>query len=179
MNDTKISKFISLVLRHKPEVINAELNDNGWLLVDTLIKGIKNKFNIDFTLEDLKRIVKEDNKQRYSFDDNMTYIRANQGHSVKVDLELKPIKPPKVLYHGTCKRVKNSILKEGIKHMNRQYVHLSKDIETASKVGKRHGELIIFTVNSESMYMDGYNFYKSENGVWLTDYVPSKYINEI
>ena len=176
-NDIKISKFISLVLRHKPEVIGAKTDNNGYISNSILINGIKRKFDIDFTLIDLERIVKEDDKQRYSFSKDGNKIRANQGHSINVDLELSPIKPPDILFHGTCTKVKELILKDGIKHMSRRYVHLSKDIDTATKVGKRHGELLIFSIDSKSMYNDGYKFYLSKNNVWLTDYVPIKYIN--
>ena len=176
MDDVRISKFISLVLRHKPEVINAKLDSEGWLDIKTLLRGIENKFNIKFSLLDLKRIVKNDDKQRYSFDDTIDNIRANQGHSINVDLGLIPIKPPKTLYHGTGLKSVKSILDNGIIHMNRTYVHLSCDIDTATKVGLRHGELVIFKVDSEQMYKDRYKFYLSKNGVWLTDYIPKKYI---
>lgn len=174
-NDMKTSKFISLILRHKPQEIGLMLDAHGYVRVDKLLEGMNRKgYNI--TKIDLDRIVKEDNKGRYSYSQDNIYIRANQGHSIKVDLELQPITPPNVLYHGTCIRVKDLIIKDGIKKMNRQYVHLSKDIETATKVGLRHGELIIFEVDCKSMVKDGYNFYLSENGVYLTDYVPNKYI---
>ena len=174
MNDVKISKFISLVLRHKPSVINTTLTDDGYCNVDVLIKGVREKFNIDFTLQDLERIVAEDNKQRYSFKDNM--IRANQGHSINVDLGLKEKIPNGNLFHGTARRFKENILKEGITRQSRQYVHLSGDINTAINVGKRHGEPMVLVIDAKAMYEDGYKFYLSENGVWLTDYVPVKYI---
>ena len=176
--DIKASKFISLVLRHKPEEANLKLDEHGYSNTEDLLQGMNKKgFKVTFT--DLKRIVEQDEKQRYSFNDNKTKIRANQGHSIKVDLELQSIKPPNVLYHGTATRFKDSILKEGIKKQKRQYVHLSSNIETATKVGKRHGELIIFSVDSKRMYKDGYKFYLSENKVWLTDYVPNKYLKII
>src|SRR5574344_477350 len=128
MNDTQISKFISLILRHKPEEINTTLTIDGYCDIDVLIKGIKEKFNIDFTLQDLERIVKEDNKQRYSIKGNM--IRANQGHSINVDLGLNEKIPNGNLFHGTAKRFKENILKEGITKQSRQYGHLSGDINT-------------------------------------------------
>lgn len=174
MNDVKISKFISLVLRHKPSVINTKLTNDGYCNVDVLIKGVREKFNIDFTLQDLERIVAEDNKQRYSFKDNM--IRANQGHSINVDLGLNEKIPNGNLFHGTAKRFKENILKEGITKQSRQYVHLSGDINTAINVGKRHGEPMVLVIDAKAMYEDGYKFYLSENSVWLTDYVPVKYI---
>lgn len=174
--DMRVSKFISLVLRHKPEEIGLTLDEYGCVNVSDLIKGI-NKRGYKVTIEDIERIVMEDDKQRYSFNEDKTKIKANQGHSIKVNLELKPIEPPRMLYHGTATRFRDSICKEGIKKQNRQYVHLSKDIETATKVGKRHGELVIFKINSHQMYQDGFKFYLSENKVWLTDYVPIKYLN--
>lgn len=180
MNYKKISIFISLILRHKPEAINCKLDTKGWLSCDKLIYGIRNNFNINFTMNDLKRIVKEDTKQRYSFSEDKKYIRANQGHSLKyVNLDLQEVKPPNILFHGTCDRVVDSILKSGIKKMNRNYVHLSDDINIAKKVGKRHGNVVIFRINTEQMYEDGYKFYLSENRVWLTNFVPNKYIELI
>lgn len=174
MNDTKISKFISLVLRHKPEEINTKLTNDGYCNVDVLIKGVREKFNIDFTLQDLERIVAEDNKQRYSIKDNM--IRANQGHSINVDLGLKEKIPNDTLYHGTALKVVDKIHKEGIKKQSRQYVHLSSDVDTAVKVAVRHGEPVVLIIKAKAMYNNGYRFYLSANGVWLTDYVPPEYI---
>jgi len=175
--DMKISKFISLVLRHKPEEIGLILDEFGYISTSDLIKGINEKgYKVTFT--DIERIVIEDDKQRYSFNDDKTKIKANQGHSVSVNLELKAIEPPNELYHGTATRFTENICKEGIKKQNRQYVHLSADIETATKVGKRHGELAVLRVNSQQMYQDGYKFYLSENKVWLTDYVPAKYFSK-
>jgi len=175
--DMKISKFISLVLRHRPEEIGLILDEYGYMSTSDLIKGINEK-GYKVTFIDIERIVKEDDKQRYSFNDDKTKIKANQGHSVNINLELKSIEPPNVLYHGTATRFSESICKEGIKKQNRQYVHLSADIETATKVGKRHGELVVFRVNSQQMYEDGCEFYLSENKVWLTDYVPIKYFSK-
>ncbi|MBN7573680.1 MULTISPECIES: RNA 2'-phosphotransferase [Clostridium] len=172
--DMRISKFISLILRHKPEEIGLTLDEYGYISTSDLINGL-NKKGYKVTISDIERIVAEDGKQRYSFNNDKTKIKANQGHSIKVNLELQAIKPPKVLYHGTATRFMDSICREGIKKQNRQYVHLSADIETATKVGKRHGELVIFKINSEQMNKDGYKFFLSENKVWLTDYVPAKY----
>lgn len=176
--NNKSSVFISLILRHKPEVINIELDNRGYANVDELITGINNTGRkIDFEI--LEEIVKTDNKSRYSFNEDKTKIRANQGHSVKVDVELKESIPPKVLYHGTATKFYDSIMKKGLIKGSRLYVHLSKDIETASKVGLRHGELVLLKINSEEMYRDGYKFYVSKNEVWLTDFVPKKYIERI
>ena len=151
-NDSKISKYISLILRHKPEEIGLKLDEHGYLSVLDLIDGI-NKSYEGFSMDDLERIVKEDSKGRYSFNEDKSKIRANQGHSIKVDLGLEPIKPPKVLYHGTGRKYLESILKNGLIKKERNYVHLSKDIETASVVGKRHGDLVILEVDSESSLM--------------------------
>ncbi|XZJ90245.1 RNA 2'-phosphotransferase [Clostridium perfringens] len=177
-NDSKISKYISLILRHKPEEIGLKLDEHGYLGVLDLIEGL-NKSYKGFSMDDLERIVREDSKGRYSFNEDKSKIRANQGHSIKVDLGLEPIKPPKVLYHGTERKYLESILKNGLIKKERQYVHLSKDIETASIVGKRHGDLVILEVDSESMFNDGVKFYLSKNNVWLCDYVKVEYIKEI
>ena len=175
--DMRISKFISLILRHKPEEIGLKLDRDGYIKTSDLISGLNRK-GYKVTITDIERIVDEDNKQRYSFNDDKSKIKANQGHSITVDLELQAIEQPKVLYHGTATRFSDSICKEGIKKQARQYVHLSADVETAEKVGRRHGELVIFKINSEQMFKDGYKFYLSENKVWLTDYVPIKYLGK-
>lgn len=173
--DTKISKFMSLILRHRPEVIGLKLDEYGYIDVTALIKGLNKKgFNID--IADIERIVGQDEKGRYSFNDNKTKIRANQGHSIKVNLGLKAVEPPNQLFHGTALRFSNSICSTGIKKQSRQYVQLSADIDTALKVGKRHGEPVVFIIDSKKMYQDGFQFYLSENKVWLTDYIPAKYI---
>ena len=177
-NDSKISKYISLILRHKPEEIGLKLDEHGYLRVLDLIEGI-NKSYEGFSMDDLERIVREDSKGRYSFNEDKSKIRANQGHSIKVDLGLEEIKPPKVLYHGTGRKYLESILKNRLIKKERQYVHLSKDRETASIVGKRHGDLVILEVDSESMFNDGIKFYLSKNNVWLCNYVPKKYIEEL
>lgn len=177
-SDTKISKYISLILRHKPEEIGLELDEHGYLNVSDLINGINRSWK-DFNIDDLERIVREDSKQRYSFNEDKSKIRANQGHSISVDLELQPIKPPNKLYHGTGRKYLDSILKNGLIKKERQYVHLSEDIETASIIGKRHGELVVLEIDSESMFNKGIKFYLSKNNVWLCDYVPVEYIKEI
>lgn len=175
--DMRISKFMSLILRHKPEEIGLRLDKYGYINTLDLIKGL-NKRGYKITISDIERIVAEDDKQRYSFNDDESKIKANQGHSIEVNLDLQAIEPPKVLYHGTATRFSGSICEEGIKKQSRQYVHLSADIDTAAKVGKRHGELIIFKIDSWQMYKDGYKFFLSENKVWLTDYVPIKYFSK-
>lgn len=171
------SKFLSLVLRHKPETIGISLDKNGWADVGELLTKISKQdpyFNMDVLID----IVDTDKKGRYSFNDTKTRIRANQGHSVKVDVELKEIVPPKYLYHGTATRFIDSIMKQGLIGNGRLYVHLSDDIDTALNVGKRHGDPIVLTVDTEKMIKDKYKFYVSDNGVYLTKAVPYRYINK-
>lgn len=174
----KISIFISLILRHKPETIGISLDEHGWANTDELIKGINKTegYKIDFDI--LEEIVHTDNKQRYSFNEDKTKIRANQGHSVNVDVELKEAEPPEQLFHGTGEKFVASIKKEGLIPKSRLYVHLSKDKETAEKVGARHGKPHIFFVHSGKMFREGYKFYLSENGVWLTKSVPPEFLGE-
>lgn len=172
---TRLSKFISLVLRHKPEQIGLTLDKHGWAKVDDLLSRLNaNQNQID--MEILEEIVRTDSKQRYSFNEDKTLIRANQGHSINVDLQLEECKPPNILYHGTATKYLDSIMEGGILSKSRQHVHLSKDIETAVNVGSRHGKVVVLKVNSEEMHKDGCKFFLSSNGVWLTDKVDKKYI---
>ena len=175
MNLANISKYISLILRHKPEVINISLDEHGWANVDELISGIE-KNNPGFNRKVLEEIVNTDNKGRYSFNEDKTLIRANQGHSIQVDVELPRMIPSNILYHGTGIKYKESIDNQGLIPKNRLYVHLSSDKKTAYNVGKRHGKPIIYIVDAVQMYWDGYDFYLSKNGVWLTKQVPAKYL---
>lgn len=170
----KLSVFISLVLRHKPEAAHVVLDEHGWANVKELLAGI-NGAGRKIDMDILEEIVATDSKQRYSFNQDKTLIRANQGHSIPVDVELKEQEPPEFLYHGTTVRFLGSIKVEGLKPMSRLYVHLSKDVETALKVGKRHGDPVILKIYSGRMYRDGCKFYLSENGVWLTERVDVKY----
>lgn len=173
----RISKFISMILRHKPEVIGITLDEHGWADVNELIKGINDTGEeVEFSKDTLETIVKTDKKQRYSFSQDKTLIRANQGHSIPVDVELEKKEPPKVLYHGTGVKSVKAIQEQGLLPMERLYVHLSTDVETATNVGKRHGTPVIFKVNAEQMQKDGYDFFQSVNGVWLTKEVPTKYL---
>lgn len=171
----KLSVFISLVLRHKPDAAGISLDEHGWANVDELLDGI-NDTGRKIDMDILEEIVRTDSKQRYSFNEDKTLIRANQGHSIPVDVELDEQKPPQILYHGTAERFLDAIMAEGLKPMSRLYVHLSKEEETAIKVGKRHGKPVVLRINSEEMYHDGIKFYLSQNGVWLTKYVDKKYI---
>ena len=173
----RIGKFLSLILRHEPQKIGIQLDENGWADVEELMSKCARK-NVRFSMQELEEIVATNDKKRYSFNDDKTKIRANQGHSINVDLGFIPVEPPEYLYHGTAERYVNSIMEEGIKRVSRQYVHLSKDKETAHKVGSRHGRPVILTILSGQMYRDGFEFYVSENGVWLADYVEAKYISK-
>lgn len=173
----KLSVFISLVLRHNPGAAGITLDEHGWADVQKLLEGVSaTGRKIDMAV--LEEIVKYDSKQRYSFNEDKTLIRANQGHSVPVDVELKEQEPPEFLYHGTADRFLKSIHAEGLKPMSRLYVHLSKDVETALKIGKRHGTPVVLKVRSGAMYREGYKFYLSENGVWLTKMVSNQYLEK-
>lgn len=173
----RIGKFLSLVLRHSPETIGIELDENGWANVQELIEKCKNH-HCHFSMEDLIEIVETNDKKRYSFNEKRNKIRANQGHSIDIDLALTPVEPPEFLYHGTATRFVESIMENGILKQSRQHVHLSKDKETAIKVGTRHGKPVVLIIMAGKMHKDGIQFYQSDNGVWLTDYVDTKYISD-
>ena len=179
MNEARkkqISKFLSLILRHNPDKINLELDKNGWALIDELISKSAKKRTF-FSLEELEDVVETNDKKRFSFNPDKTKIRANQGHSIKnIDLELKAIEPPEYLYHGTVGKFRQDIEQKGLLKMSRQHVHLSQDVITARRVGSRRGVPIILTIRAKHMYLKGYEFFKSENGVWLIDKVPSEFI---
>ena len=169
----KISKYLSLLLRHQPEKIGLSLDNNGWASVAEIL----NHPEINFIMVDLEEVVATNDKKRFSFNEDKTKIRANQGHSIKgIDLELEVKTPPAFLYHGTVAKFLSAIKKEGLQKMNRQHVHLSADRETAVKVGSRRGKPIILSIQSGAMHKEGYAFYLSANDVWLTDEVPSKFI---
>ena len=179
MNDKSFSKFLSLILRHKPETVGIKLDGNGWADVAELLKGI-NSSGRSINFATLEKIVRENDKQRFSFNEDKTKIRANQGHSVKVDVELEEKVPPKFLYHGTIERNANSIAIQGLIKGSRLYVHLSADVETAQKVAaRRKGKPIIYKIFAQAMHDDGYKFYQSKNGVWLTETVPPKYFCQL
>ena len=174
MNLTSTSKFVSLILRHKPEIIGIQLDEHGWANVDGLIAEISKtrKFNREM----LEEIVRTDNKQRFTFNEDKTKIRANQGHSIPVDVELPVAIPPETLWHGTGEKYVASIDQQGLIPKGRLYVHLSSDATTATKVGSRHGKPVLYIVKTKEMYDDGYSFFLSKNGVWLTKEVPVKYL---
>ena len=177
MSLNNISKYLSLILRHKPEVIGISLDEHGWANVEELIAGIAK--NHDFNMDLLEEIVCSDEKQRYSFNVDKTLIRANQGHSVPVDVELEEQVPPDILWHGTGEKYISYIDAEGLIPKSRLYVHLSNDEDTATKVGARHGNPVVYHVLAKKMYDDGYKFFISVNGVWLTKTVPVKYLRKV
>lgn len=173
MSNKAASKFLSLILRHKPQLVGLELDEHGWAQVDELCRRTK------FNRATLEQIVAHDDKQRYSFSADGNFIRANQGHSIPVDAELAELEPPEILFHGTGEKSVASIKLRGLLKMSRLYVHLSADEETARKVGMRHGTPKIFRVQSLRMFRDGRKFFRSVNGVWLTEHVPANYLEEI
>jgi putative RNA 2'-phosphotransferase len=174
----KISKYLSKHLRHQPERIGIKLAPGGWVSVDELLAACK-KHSFPINRAELNEVVASNDKKRFSFDSTGILIRANQGHSVEVDLQLEPTVPPDVLYHGTGHRAVEAILREGLCKMSRHHVHLSSDMATAQKVGARHGRPVVFTVDAAAMHEDGYTFYCSENGVWLVERVPPEYLQQI
>lgn len=176
-NKREIGKYMAYILRHKPEEIGIELDPYGYANVEAFIQGIQKKY--DFSMEQLKEIVSTDEKNRYAFNDDKTKIRANQGHSIQVDVELKEAIPPTVLYHGTGEKYVKSIESIGLIPKSRLYVHLSIDIDTAIMVGKRHGKPVVYTIDTKQMIEDGYQFYVSINGVWLTKEVPFKFLEKL
>ncbi len=173
------SKFISLILRHRPETIGISLDEHGWADVQDLISGIRETGEHHIDMELLEEIVRTDEKQRYSFNADHTLIRANQGHSIPVDVELEKKEPPAVLYHGTGEKYVSSIDAQGLISKSRLYVHLTSDIETAKKAGSRHGRPVLYMIDCKTMSEDGYTFYLSVNGVWLTRAVPARYLKKI
>ena len=172
---THISKFLSLILRHKPEAVGLTLDSNGWIEVETLLEACARNGNA-FSRAELEEVVATNDKKRFAFDENRIKIRANQGHSIKVEIAFEEKKPPEILYHGTAERNIKIIQEKGLIKMRRHHVHLSSDLETALKVGKRYGNPVVFKVKTEKMLMQGYKFYVSANGVWLTDKVPPMFL---
>ena len=171
------SKFLSLVLRHRPHIIGISLDKEEWASIDELLSGCLTK-DIQISREELAEIVETNDKKRFTICTKTDRIRANQGHSIQVELNLELATPPPILYHGTSLRFKDSIMEKGLLKMNRHHVHLSQDIETAKKVGMRHGKVIILTIDTVKMLEDGHKFYRSENNVWLVDEVPTTYFVE-
>ncbi len=172
----KLSKFLSYVLRHQPESIGLTLDPNGWVEVEVLLRQARGNGK-PLTRPLLDRIVAENDKKRFAFSDDGRYIRASQGHSVAVDLDLPPVQPPDRLFHGTAFRFLESIKGKGLIAGNRQHIHLSPDAETARKVGQRHGCPVVLNVKASEMAAAGHTFHLSANGVWLTDHVPLEYLD--
>ncbi len=171
----QLSKYLSLHLRHRPEELGLALQPGGWVSVDELLAAAANNGH-PVSVADLREVVATSDKQRFSFDVSGTRIRANQGHSVGVDLQLAPRRPPPVLFHGTSERARAAIQNEGLCRMDRDLVHLSPDVETARRVGGRHGRPVVFAVESTRMFIEGFTFFRSDNGVWLVDAVPPQYL---
>lgn len=171
----RLSKLLSYILRHNPGEAGIELDEQGWAPVDQLLTYI-NRNGPVLNFELLKHIVDTNTKKRFSFNSDFTLIRASQGHSVNVDLGYEPTTPPDFLYHGTVAASIDSILKSGLAKKQRHHVHLSIDKQTANQVGSRRGKPVILTVKALAMQENGFSFYLSDNGVWLTDHVPPEYI---
>ena len=177
-SDVETSKFLSFVLRHKPEAIGLSLDGEGWAEVDILLR-LAAEHGTMVAREDLLRVVEQNDKKRFTLSADGLRIRAAQGHSTaQVDITFTPATPPEILFHGTAGRFMDSIRDKGLLAGDRQYVHLSKDAETAETVGKRHGKAVVLTVRAGDMARDGLLFYLSDNDVWLTREVPSRYLDE-
>src|SRR5262245_26801062 len=174
----RISKFLSRHLRHAPEDLGLALHPGGWVAVADLLAGCA-KAGLPLTRDELREVVVNNDKQRFSFDEAGERIRANQGHSTEVDLQLDPRTPPDVLYHGTATAALETILAEGLKRMARHHVHLSTAVPTAVKVGSRHGWPVVLAVDAAAMHRDGAVFYRSANGVWLVEEVPARYLRAL
>lgn len=178
MNDKRriqISKFISKHLRHEPESIGLVLESGGWVSIDVLLPAASNA-GFPFTRDELDHVVRASEKQRFAVDETGTRIRANQGHSIEVNLQFEPAEPPAELFHGTPQRNLEAILRDGLLRMARHHVHLSADRATALKVGTRHGKPVVLVVDAAKMRTVGLTFFRSANGVWLVEAVPSQYL---
>jgi putative RNA 2'-phosphotransferase len=174
----KISKFLSLILRHKPEEIGLILEENGWVNIADLLKACAD-YGKPMTINELRQIVETNDKKRFAFNENETKIRASQGHSVEVDLEFEKRTPPEILYHGTAEKNVGEILASGLKKMKRHHVHLSADTETARKVGARYGKPVILKIDTVAMLAENYEFFVSANSVWLVENVPPKFLESL
>lgn len=175
LSPTRISKFLSLVLRHEPHKAGVTLDAAGWVDVDDLIRGCA-AAGVSFTRQELDEVVATNDKRRFAFSPDGQRIRASQGHSVEVELDYAPAQPPPLLYHGTADRFLTSIQAEGLVKGQRHHVHLSAQRDTAEAVGKRHGRPVILMIDTGAMLTAGYTFYQSANGVWLVDHVPPQFM---
>jgi len=171
----RISKFLSLILRHEPERVGLMLDEAGWTDVDDLLQAV-NRHGVPLAPDQLKHIVATSDKKRFAFSDDGLRIRANQGHSIDVDLQYDPQIPPELLYHGTATRFLDSIRAEGLKRMERHHVHLSAETKVTVQVGSRHGKPALLLIRAGDMSRAGHVFYRSANGVWLVDHVPTGFI---
>ncbi|MGR3679169.1 MAG: RNA 2'-phosphotransferase [Paracoccaceae bacterium] len=169
------SKFLSLVLRNKPEEIGLQLDKHGWVRVDELLRKLKNA-NRNLSHAELVQLVESSDKKRFTLSEDGSQIRAAQGHSIDVDLGLKPRRPPDELYHGTASANLDAIFCDGLNAGRRRQVHLSTDPETAERVGQRHGKPVVLRVEAKRMFDNGFKFFCADNGVWLTDKVPASYL---
>jgi len=174
----RISKSISKTLRHKPERIGITLDTQGWVSVQQMLEAYADAGTI-ITRETLDYVVKQNDKQRFEFNEDGTRIRARQGHSIAVDLGYEPAVPPDVLYHGTATRHLESIREKGLLKMNRQHVHMSTNQQTMLAVAMRHGKPVLLLIDAKQMHADGHQFYVTGNQVWLTDHVPARYLREV
>ena len=174
--EKRISKFLSLILRHRPEKIDIQLDDYGWANTNEILEKC-NAFGVKFSKEELDYVVEHNPKKRFAYNDDGSKIRASQGHSIQIKLGYEPVEPPKYLYHGTATRFLSSIKETGLQKRNRHHVHLSLEKATATDVGGRHGKPIILTIQAQLMHQNGYEFFVSENGVWLTDQIPVEFID--
>ncbi len=172
----RVSKYLSKHLRHSPDELGLTLQPGGWVPVDDLLAAAE-EHGFPISYDELVECVETNDKRRFSFDETGDLIRANQGHSVEVDLQLEERQPPVVLYHGTVERFLPAIMAEGLRKGKRHHVHLSRDVETARKVGARRGRPVVLKVDAGGMHRDGHTFYLSSNGVWLTDAVPPGYLS--
>lgn len=171
----KTSKFLSYILRHKPEVIGLKLSEDGWASVEELLIQA-NASGKTMTKELLEEVVATNDKKRFAFNSDKSMIRASQGHSLDIDLGYSEQKPPQTLFHGTVEKFMDSIGEKGLLKMNRHHVHLSEQLDTATLVGQRRGKPVILTIKAGEMYDKGYLFYRSANSVWLTDHAPPQFI---
>ena len=171
----RVSKFLSLVLRHRPEEVGLTLDREGWVSVSRLLEALE-AHGRRLTLDELREVVRSNDKQRFAFSPDGLSIRASQGHSVGVELGYEPLEPPALLYHGTAERSIASIRERGLLRGRRHHVHLSEQATTAESVGRRYGRPVILAIASGAMHADGHLFFRSANGVWLTEHVPARYI---
>jgi len=171
----RMSKFLSLILRHEPERVGLKLGDGGWVSVEELLQAL-NRHNVALTLEQLKHVVATSDKKRFAFSEDGLRIRANQGHSVEIDLQYPPQTPPELLYHGTAMRFLDGIRRDGLQKMDRHDVHLSAETQVTVQVGRRHGKPALLRIRAGDMHRAGFAFRCSANGVWLVDHVPRQFI---